>query len=157
MTFTRLKFRLFQVSTESTKASAKTTLEITNAIYEVVPMSEPTKDNSAEVPEMIQLLAQARKYLDDVKSLKEQTEANLKQAEVSRKNADSEALLAFNAKKACEDHATTVANVKGTVEADANTIATNKQRSDEAIAGSDDCESDRGCRRSRQLTVGAGR
>jgi hypothetical protein len=94
-------------------------------------MSDPTGDHGAEVS---QLISQARQILEEIQSIRGQAEAHLKQAEISRKNADSEALLAFNAKKACEEHATTVSGVKGVVEADANAIATNKQRSDEALA-----------------------
>jgi hypothetical protein len=91
-------------------------------------------DSSKGEPDLSQLLSQARSLLEEVKSCREQAEAHLKQAEISHKNADSEALLAFNAKQACEGHATTIAGVKGAVEADANAIATNKQRSDEALA-----------------------
>ena len=94
-------------------------------------MSDPTGDQPTEVP---QLVSQARQVLEEIQSFRGQAEAHLKQAEISRKNADSEALLAFNAKKACEEHATAISGVKGVVEADANAIATNKQRSDEALA-----------------------
>jgi hypothetical protein len=80
------------------------------------------------------VLVEADKLLQEIKALKEQAEANLKQSETARKNADSEALLASNAKKYCEDHATAISVFKGTVEADANAIATNKQRADEALA-----------------------
>jgi hypothetical protein len=66
--------------------------------------------------------------------LKSQAEEHLKQVEISRKNADSEALLAFNAKKSCEEHSTAIAGLKGTAEADAKTISTNKQTSDETLA-----------------------
>lgn len=75
-----------------------------------------------------------RQLIGEINGMRLQAESHLKQIEVASRKADSEALLAFNAKKACEEHATTIAGVKGTVEADANTIATNKQRSDEALA-----------------------
>jgi hypothetical protein len=88
----------------------------------------------SQEPETSQLLSQAKQLLEEIKSFKGQAEAHLKESEVSRKKADSEALLAFNAKKFCEEHATTIAGVKGTVEADATAIATNKQRSDEVVA-----------------------
>jgi hypothetical protein len=91
-------------------------------------------DDQSQEQNVSQLISQAQLSLQEIKSFREQAEAHLKQAEISRKNADSEALLAFNAKNACEQHATAIASVKGTVEADANTIATNKQRSDEALA-----------------------
>ena len=97
-------------------------------------MAEPPKDQQSQEPDISQLLSQANQLLEEIRSFREQAEVQLKQAEVSSKKADSEALLAFNAKNACEGHATTIAGVKGTVEADANTIATNKQRSDEVVA-----------------------
>jgi hypothetical protein len=97
-------------------------------------MVDSPESKATEEPDASEALLQARQTLKEIRSLREQAEAHLKQVEVARKNTDSEALLAFNAKKACEDHATAIAGVKGTVEADANTIATNKQRSDEALA-----------------------
>lgn len=97
-------------------------------------MADPSKDELPQEQEAAQLLSQGRQILEEIRSFREQAEAQAKQAEVFRKNADSEALLAHNAKQACEGHATTIAGVKGTVEADANAIATNKQRSDEALA-----------------------
>lgn len=97
-------------------------------------MADPSKDELPEEQDSAELLSHAHQILEEIGSLKGQAEAYAKQAEVFRKNADSEALLAFNAKQACEGHATAIAGVKGTVEADANAIATNKQRSDEALA-----------------------
>jgi hypothetical protein len=91
-------------------------------------------DQPPQEPDISQLLSQAKQLLEEIKSFREQALAQLKQAEIFSKKADSEALLAFNAKKACEDHATAIAGVKGTVEADATTIAANKQRSDEVVA-----------------------
>jgi hypothetical protein len=76
----------------------------------------------------------AQRLLEEVRLLKSDAEASLKEIQTIGKNAGSEGLLAFNAKKACEEHATAIANTKGTAEADANTIATNKQRSDEILA-----------------------
>jgi hypothetical protein len=97
-------------------------------------MADTPEDRPSQEPDSSQLLLQAHQLIGEINTIKAQAEAHLKQAEISRKNADSEALLAFNAKKACEEHATTIAGVKGAVEADANAIATNKQRSDEALA-----------------------
>jgi len=97
-------------------------------------MADTPEDRPGQEQDTSHLLSQARQLIDEMNAIKAQAEAQLKQAEISRKNADSEALLAFNAKNACEGHATTIAGVKGTVEADANAIATNKQRSDEALA-----------------------
>lgn len=76
----------------------------------------------------------AQRVLEEMKLLKSDAEASLKEIQTIGKNAGSEGLLAFNAKKACEEHATAIANTKGSAEADANTIATNKQRSDEIVA-----------------------
>lgn len=76
----------------------------------------------------------AQRFLVEMKLLKSDAEACLKEIQTIGKNAGSEGLLAFNAKKACEEHATAIANTKGTAEADANTLAANKQRSDEILA-----------------------
>jgi hypothetical protein len=92
----------------------------------------PQDSSSPEGPS--ELLSQARQLVSELVTFRSQADAQLKQIEVTRKTADSEALLAFNAKKACEEHATTIAGLKGTVEADTNAIATNKLRSDEALA-----------------------
>jgi chromosome segregation ATPase len=97
-------------------------------------MADTPEDSASQEPDTSQLLLQVRQLIGEINTIKAQAEAQLKQTEISRKNADSEALLAFNAKNACEGHATTIAGVKGAVEADANAIATNKQRSDEALA-----------------------
>lgn len=97
-------------------------------------MADSTNNQAPQETDASQFVSEARQILEEIKSLRGQAEAQLKQAETSRTKADSEALLAFNAKNACEGHATTIAGVKGAVEADANTIATNKQRSDEVLA-----------------------
>jgi hypothetical protein len=97
-------------------------------------MADSTNIPAPQEIDASQLMSEARQILGEIKLLRGQAEEHLKQAETSRKNADSEALLASNAKKYCEEHATTIAGFKGAVEADANTIATNKQRSDEALA-----------------------
>jgi len=97
-------------------------------------MPDPPPDNPPEGSNASEFLPQAHQLLEEIRAIKGQADANLKQAEVARKNADSEALLAFNAKKACEEHATAISGVKGAVEVNANAIATNKQRSDEALA-----------------------
>jgi hypothetical protein len=97
-------------------------------------MADTSKDNPSTGPDTTQLLSQVQQLIGEINTIKVQAEADLKQTEIYRRNADTEALLAFNAKKACEEHATTIAGVKGTVEADANAIATHKQRSDEALA-----------------------
>jgi hypothetical protein len=48
----------------------------------------------------------------------ERAESAAKGAEEAKQKADSEAAFAYNAKLACEGHATAIAQVKGTVEAD---------------------------------------
>lgn len=129
-------------------------------------MNDPETPASSGEPNASQLLAEARQALSEIKNLRAQTEASLKdaeaaskkaagesqnfveqlknikaqaeehlkEAEAARKKADGEGLLAFNAKEACEKHATTIAGIKGTVEADAKALATNKQMSEEVLA-----------------------
>jgi chromosome segregation ATPase len=95
-------------------------------------MSEPSKDSPEQ--EIPSLISEARRLLDQIREVKAQTEEQLKAVEFARKNTDSEALLAFNAKNACEGHATAIATLKGSVEAEVNSILTNKQKSDELLA-----------------------
>jgi hypothetical protein len=97
-------------------------------------MTDPETPASSGEPKASQLLAEAKQVLEEIKRLKGQAEERLKEAEAASKKADGEGLLAFNAKEACEKHATAISGIKGTVEADANAIAGNKQRSDEALA-----------------------
>jgi hypothetical protein len=68
------------------------------------------------------------------KASKAQIDEQLKAVLEARKNADSEALLAFNAKKVCEEHATVISTLKGNVEASVGSIEANKQKSDELLA-----------------------
>lgn len=67
----------------------------------------------------------------EAQSLLEQIKQIQTQAEEFRKKAESEALFAFNAKGACEGHSTAISQLKGTVEAEVTSIATNKQKFDE--------------------------
>jgi len=78
--------------------------------------------------------SEPQRLLEELQRIRTQAEEHLKAAESARQKADSEALFAFNAKGACESHSTTIAGLKGTVEADVNTIITNKQKSDELLA-----------------------
>src|SRR6266404_4631204 len=96
-------------------------------------MSEPSK-NSPNEQNVAPILSEAQSLLEEIKRIKTQVDEHLKEAELARKKADSEALYAFNAKTNCESHATAIAGLKGTVEVDANSIATNKLRSDELLA-----------------------
>lgn len=96
-----------------------------------MPDEQTQPTNEGTLPQWV---TEARQALETITQIRGQAQEQLKQIELSRKNADSEALYAFNAKTACEGHATTIAGFKGTVEADSNAIATNKQRSDEALA-----------------------
>jgi len=75
-------------------------------------MEDTPEDRPPQEQDAAQILSQARQLITEINTIKAQAEAHLKQAETSRKNADSEALLAFNAKKACEEHATTIAGVR---------------------------------------------
>ena len=76
----------------------------------------------------------AQPLVDKIREFRTQAEEQLKATEVSHTKADTEALLAFNAKKACEEHSTAIAALKGTVEAEANSILTNKQKCDDLLA-----------------------
>jgi len=96
-------------------------------------MNEPSKNSSKE-QDLAPVISEAQSLLEEIKQVKAQAEEHLKAAELAHSKADSEALFAFNAKGACEGHSTAIATLKGTVEVDANSIATNKQRSDELVA-----------------------
>jgi hypothetical protein len=78
--------------------------------------------------------AEAQNLLDQIKQFKTQAEEQFKAAETARKNADSEGLFAVNAKRTCEEHATAISKLKGTVETDINSIETNKQKADDLAA-----------------------
>jgi hypothetical protein len=95
-------------------------------------MSEPSKDSPEQG--LHPHLLEAQVMLEYIKGVKTQAEEQLKAVEIARKNTDSEALLAFNAKNACEGHSTAIATLKGSVEAEVNSIVTNKQKSDELLA-----------------------
>lgn len=77
---------------------------------------------------------EAQRLLAEIGQFRVQAEDQFKAAEISRKTADSEGLFAFNAKKACEEHATAISQLKGNVESEANAIQNNKQKSDEFLA-----------------------
>jgi hypothetical protein len=95
-------------------------------------MSEPSKDPAE--PNLASFVLEAQQLLEQIKEVKAHAEEQLKGAELARKNADSEALYASNAKTACEGHSTAIASLKGSVEVDATSIITNKQKSDELLA-----------------------
>jgi chromosome segregation ATPase len=80
------------------------------------------------------LLAEARKASEEIQQQKATLQSLIDEAREARKNIDSEALLAHNAKQACENHATDIARFKGTVEADATNLATVKQQAAESLA-----------------------
>src|SRR5713226_4330758 len=92
------------------------------------PNNEPTE------PNLQSTLTEALRLLEEIRLARVKAEEHLGVAEASRNKADSEALFAFNAKKACEEHSTAIASLKGTVEADVNGIVANKQKSDELMA-----------------------
>jgi len=77
---------------------------------------------------------EAQRLLLEIEQFREQAEDQSKAAETARKTAESEGLFAFNAKKACEEHATAISQVKGNVEAESNAIHNHKQQSDELLA-----------------------
>jgi predicted HNH restriction endonuclease len=78
--------------------------------------------------------SEAQRLLAEIRKLRAQAEEQFKLAETARKNADSEGLFAVNAKKACEDHATAISQIKGSVESEVTTIRSSKQTSDEYLA-----------------------
>ncbi len=96
-------------------------MSATNEDQRIAPKAESTS------PEIQRLLMQ-------IGEIKVQAEEQFRAAELARKSADSEGLFAFNAKKACEEHATIISQLKGSVESEVNTIKSNKQKSDELLA-----------------------
>lgn len=78
--------------------------------------------------------AEAQRLLLEIRRIRAQAEEQFVAAEVSRKKADSEGLFAFNAKEACEKHATAISQIKGGVESEATTIQSSRQKSDELMA-----------------------
>lgn len=96
-------------------------------------MSDKTEELSIEQsPDEIR--AEAKILLGEIKKIKIQAEEQLKAAEVSRKGADEHASYANQAKINTELHSKATAVFKGDAEADKNSIATNKQNSDELLA-----------------------
>jgi hypothetical protein len=91
---------------------------------------EPTEDQNLN-----EIRREVISLLDEIKQIRVQVEDQFKAAEIARKNADSEGLFAINAKKVCEEHSTAISQLKGTVEAEVNSIVTNKQKADELLAG----------------------
>jgi hypothetical protein len=87
--------------------------------------------NDSENESQSALLAEAQLYLEEIRQFRMQAEEQFKAAEIARKSADSEGLFAFNAKRACEMHSTAISQLKGTAEAEVNSIVTNRQKVDE--------------------------
>jgi hypothetical protein len=81
-----------------------------------------------------EIRAEAKSLLNEIKKIKTQAEEYLKSAEVSRKQTDEHASYAYQAKVNTEEHSKATASFKGIAEADQNTIAANKQKSDELLA-----------------------
>jgi len=79
-------------------------------------------------------IEEAQRLLAEIRQFRIQAEEQFKAVELARKNADSEGLFAVNAKKVCEEHATTISQIKGNVESEVNAIRSHKQSSDEFIA-----------------------
>ena len=96
-------------------------------------MTESSKDASHE-QSLSSAVSEAQRILEEITQLRSKVEEQLTAVELARKNTDSEALLAFNAKKACEEHSTAIAALKGNAESDQNSILANKQKSDELMA-----------------------
>jgi hypothetical protein len=102
-------------------------------MQEAIIMSETSNENAGGGA-LDSALAEAQRLLLEMRTLRAQAEEHFVAAETSRKKADSEGLFAFNAKEACEKHATTVSQIKGVVESEATTIQSNRQKCDELMA-----------------------
>ena len=85
--------------------------------------------------ENLKFLEETKAMVEQISDFKKKAEHSAQEAEASRVKSDSEALFASNAKKACEEHSTTIAGLKGNIEADIQNIASNRQKSDEALTG----------------------
>lgn len=96
-------------------------------------MSDPKQEKPSD-HEPNQSLAEAQRLLAEIRQFRAQAEEQFKAAETARKNADSEGLFAVNAKKACEDHATAISQIKGSVESEVTNIRSSKKTSDEYLA-----------------------
>jgi len=96
-------------------------------------MSDKSGEPSGE-QNLDETRAEVKNFLSEIKKIKAQAEEHLKAAEVSRKGADDNASYANQAKINTEDHSKATAVFKGTAEADQNSIAANKQKSDELLA-----------------------
>jgi hypothetical protein len=93
------------------------------------PSNEPPND-----PEVASTVSEIQRLIEEIRQLKARAEEQSSAAEAARQNADSEALFAFNAKRACEEHSTAIAALKGTADSDVNAVLANKQKSDEVMA-----------------------
>lgn len=96
-------------------------------------MNEHTDGNNLQ-RQLAALLAEAQEAYESITRIKNQIEEDLKATSESNRKANSEAAFAYNAKEACEKHATSIAELKGKVESDINVIIANKQKSDDQIA-----------------------
>jgi len=96
-------------------------------------MSDKSEEPSGD-QNLAETRAEVKNLLSEIKKIKTQAEEHLKAAEVSRKGADDNASYANQAKINTEDHSKATAVFKGTAEADQNSIAANKQKSDELLA-----------------------
>jgi Mg2+ and Co2+ transporter CorA len=96
-------------------------------------MNGPSQDQEGTfVPSAIG--EEIQRLLVDIRQFRTQAEEEYKSTATARKNADSEGLFAFNAKKACEEHSTVVSQIKGSVESEMASIFARKQKADEYLA-----------------------
>ncbi len=79
-------------------------------------------------------LGESKRLLEEMKLVRARAEEFVKGAEQDRTRAGSEALLAVNAKAACEEHATAIAAIRGAVDSNSGSVLANKQKSDELLA-----------------------
>jgi hypothetical protein len=125
------EIKLLKIQVESILKEAE--LAAKNASSEAALTATAKKSSEENTAAIANAKAVAEANANAIATDKQKSDETLAALAATTKNAGSEALLAFNAKEACEKHATTIAGVKGTVEADATAISTNKQRSDEAL------------------------
>src|ERR1700676_4826548 len=102
------------------KDGAPTPSEAQILLGQLKELKTQTEDRLGALQLAIKDISEAQSLVDKIKEFRTQAEEQLKAAEVSHTKADTEALLAFNAKKACEEHSTAIAVLKGSVEAEAN-------------------------------------
>ena len=96
--------------------------------YKLAPMADPSKDELPQEQEAAQLLSQVRQILEETRSFREQAERKRSRLRFFARKLIVRLFLRSMRSRLVKDTQPRIAGVKGTVEADANAIATNKQR-----------------------------